>query len=374
MDCRDALERLSDYQDGALGSAEAVGAHLLECAGCLEAARSLAAVREGLRRLPTATAPPELMARVREAVSREGGGPAPVSAGAAARPGARSVLSRLRVPLEAAAAVLLVSSIWWYQKGAPPDPVPQAPPAPAGTAAPAPKTVPDSSPRLPEKTAKSPERESRPARQPVETPPAAGAPKTAAAPLAAAVAGKADVASLPAGTPDPKSRAWSPKDLPAAPAVRASSESARIVPGEPGPTAAGSPEAHGGAAPGAPGDDPPAPAPRVLAAPPSRLLRPLPYGREIVLDVTLEGKAGAADRIAAAARRLGGTVERIERDPSGADVVAVRVLLPEPAAPSFLAEMGRIGKVPPEGKPAEVDIPAGPTRGTVAYAVRIRVR
>jgi hypothetical protein len=122
------------------------------------------------------------------------------------------------------------------------------------------------------------------------------------------------------------------------------------------------------------GDAAPAPAPRVLAAPPSRLLRPLPYGREIVLDVAPEGREGAGDRIAAAARRLGGSVERVERDPSGADVVAVRVLLPEPAAPAFLSELDRIGKVPPEGKPAEVDIPAGPTRGTVAYTVRIRVR
>jgi hypothetical protein len=66
-------------------------------------------------------------------------------------------------------------------------------------------------------------------------------------------------------------------------------------------------------------------------------------------------------------------VERIERDPSGLNVASVRVLLPEPAAPDFLSEMDRIGKVPPEGKPAEVDIPAGPTRGTVAYTVRIRV-
>jgi hypothetical protein len=116
------------------------------------------------------------------------------------------------------------------------------------------------------------------------------------------------------------------------------------------------------------------PLPKVLAAPPSRLLRPLPYGREILLDVTPDGRGEAGERIADAARRSGGSVERVERDPSGADVVAMRVLLPEPAAPSFLSELERIGKVPPEGRPAEVDLPAGPTRGTVAYTVRIRVR
>jgi hypothetical protein len=338
MDCRDALERLSDHQDGALDSAaaEAVGTHLRECAGCAEAARSLAAVREGLRRLPPVTAPPDLMARVREAVAREGGAPLPDSPGAAAPSGVRSLLSRLRIPLEAAAAVLLVASIWWYQREAPTQLPTPSPPAPAGTAVPAPEAVPDSSPRPREKIAKSPERESPLARKPVETPPPAGAPK-------------------------PKARDWSPAELPAAPALRASSESARIVPDEAGP-------------PGVPEETTPVPGPRILAAPQSRLLRTLPYGREIVLDVTQEAREGAGDRITVAARRLGGSVERVERDPSGVDVVAVRVLLPEPAAPAFLAEVERIGKVPPEGKPAESEIPAGPTRGTVAYTVRIRVR
>ena len=375
MDCRDTLERLSDYQDGALDSAaaEAAGVHLRDCAGCAEAARSLAAVREGLRRLPPVAAPPELMARVREAVAREEGASSFISTGAAAPTGARPLLSRLRIPLEAAAAVLLVASIWWYQKGTPTYSVPKAPPAPSGTAAPAPKAVPDPSPRHPEKTAKSQDRESRLARQPDGTPPAAVAPEPAPGPPAATVAGRTEVASLPAGAPEPKFRDRSPAELPAAPAVRASSESARIVPMDAGPpVATGAEEGQGGAMPGIRNDAASAPAPRILAAPPSRLLRALPYGREIVVDVTPEARGGAGDRIAAAARRLGGSVEQIERDPSGLDVVAVRVLLPEPAAPAFLSEMDRIGKVPPEGKPEEADIPAGPTRGTVAYTVRIR--
>ena len=341
MECRDALERLSDYQDGAMDSAAAgaMGAHLRECAGCAEAARSLAAVREGLRRLPPVAAPPELMARVREAVAREEGASPPVSTGAAPPTGARSLLSRLRIPLEAAAAVLLVASIWWYQKGAPTVSVPQSPPAPAETAVHTPKAAPDSSPRLPGKTATTPGGESRLARKPAETPPAAGAPKPDAAPPASATAGKAEVASLPAGALEQKARDRSTAELPAAPAVRASSEATRI-----------------------------------LAAPPSRLPGTLPYGREVVLDVTPEARGGAGDRIAAAARRLGGSLERVERDPAGVDVVAVSVLLPEPAAPSFLSELDRIGKVPPEEKPANIDVPAGPTRGTVAYTVRIRVR
>jgi hypothetical protein len=120
-------------------------------------------------------------------------------------------------------------------------------------------------------------------------------------------------------------------------------------------------------------DTAPAPPPRVLAAPASRLPGALPYGREIVLDVTPEARGDAGDKVAAAARRLGGAVVRIDRDPSGLDVVAVRVLLPESAAPAFLSEMDRIGKLAPEGKADEAGVPPGPTRGTVAYAVRIRV-
>jgi hypothetical protein len=99
----------------------------------------------------------------------------------------------------------------------------------------------------------------------------------------------------------------------------------------------------------------------------------MPYGREIVLEVAPEGSGSAGERIADAARRLGGAVERVERDPSGGSPVAVSVLLPEPAAASFLTEMERIGKVPPSGKASEADIPAGPRPGTVAYTVRIRV-
>jgi len=52
----------------------------------------------------------------------------------------------------------------------------------------------------------------------------------------------------------------------------------------------------------------------------------------------------------------------------------MRVLLKEPAATAFLSEMDRIGKVPPQEKPADVDLPAGPIPGTAAYTVRVRIR
>jgi len=316
MDCRDATERMSEYQDGLLSAAAAedVSSHLRECGECAAAARSLEAVRELLRSLPPPPAPPELLARVREAVAREETGAASLAAGLPSNLPGGSLRSRLRIPLEAAAAVLLVASIYWYQKGSPPASPPQAPPAVA-TPAPPPKAD----------------------RQIAGT---------------ETVARKREVASLPAGTPEPKARIYSQADLPAAPALRASTDSEQI--------------ASGVSAEARPVEERP--------EPPSRFLRPLPYGKEVLLEVTPEGREGVEERIAAAAWRLGGSVERIERDPAGGDVVSMRVLLKEPAATAFLSEMDRIGKVPPQGKPADVDLPAGPIPGTVAYTVRVRVR
>jgi len=99
----------------------------------------------------------------------------------------------------------------------------------------------------------------------------------------------------------------------------------------------------------------------------------LPYGREVLLEVTPGGREGIEQRIATAAWRLGGSVEQGDRGTPG-DNAVVRVLLPEPAAADFLSEMERIGKVPPQGKPADVDLPAGPIPGTVAYTIRVKVR
>ena len=346
MDCTQARDRLSEYQDGALDAvaAEALAVHMRGCGECAGCAGSLLAVRELLRGLPPDPAPPELLARVLAAVEAEDR-----DARADGAPGGadatRPFLSRFRIPLEAAAAVLLFASIYWYQRAEPPMIRP-----PSSTMA-----------------AKEEATKARAGRSPA--PVSRPVPKTAKeeAPVAATTG---------------KARTWTAGDLPAAPAIRASSDSERIVPVAPppgptaGPAAAGAPafeerrssEAEGGA------DSRPS---RVFAAPPSRLLRPLPYGRDIVVDVKRESREGAEERIAETALRLGGIVERIERGPAGAAPGAagtVRVILPESAATRFIEEMDRIGTVPPEGAPSTIDIPAGPRPGTVAYAVRIRVR
>jgi hypothetical protein len=93
----------------------------------------------------------------------------------------------------------------------------------------------------------------------------------------------------------------------------------------------------------------------------------------VALDVAMEHRDGVEERIGDAARRLGGSVEGTDRVvPDGP--VAVRVLLPERTAPAFLEELDRIGRIPPEGKPARSVLPAGPAPGTVAYTVRLRIR
>lgn len=355
MDCTQARNRLSQYQDGAMETAAAdlLAAHLRGCGDCAAVAGSLAAVREHLRDLPPETAPPELLAGVLAAIGAEGrntgGGSASTGADAP-----KSFLSRFRVPLEAAAALLLFASVYWYQRTSPPaDP----PASTSATQSPTAASHPGVSPSVP----KEAKEEAAGTRR--------GAPSTEAfSPGTGVLRAKREASGgrAPAAVAAAKPRTWTAADLPAVPALRASTDSERIVPAAPpsGPTADGSTDEESRPS-------------RIFAAPPSRLLRPLPYGRDVVLNVEPEHRDGAEDRIAAAALRLGGIVERVERGtgplPEDASET-VRVVLPEASATRFLEELSRIGTIPPEGKPAAIDLPAGPRAGTVAYAVRIRVR
>ncbi|WP_330894547.1 zf-HC2 domain-containing protein [Candidatus Deferrimicrobium sp.] len=360
MNCTLARNLLSEYQDGALddGAAAALAAHLRGCGECAGCADSLLAVREALRTLPPDPAPPELLARTLAAVEAEDRD-AHANSAAGGTDATRPFLSRFRIPLEAAAAVLLFASVYWYQRtSTPPVRPPSAPIAQAPTA-----QAPESTPRIDV----SPEASRSAANVP---PPAIRLPR-----------GKTKTAKKEEAPAVAKPRTWNAADLPSAPVTLASTNSERIVPVAQfnGPTT--DPAAAGTSAGGRGRADTEGGADfrlsRFFAAPPSRLLRPLPYGRDIVVDVEPGSREGAEERIAEAAMRLGGIFERIDRGageaaPSASGIV--RVILPEFAATRFLEEMGRIGKIPPEGAPAATDLPAGPRPGTVAYAVHIRVR
>lgn len=370
MDCTQARNLLSEYQDGALEAEAAapLAAHLRGCGECAGCADSLLAVREALRRLPPDPAPPELLARVCAAIETEGRG-ARAGSAAGGVVATRPLRSRFRIPLEAAAAVLLFASVYWYQRTAtlpvrpPSAPVAQAPVAQAPIAqAPA---------------AKSPESTLPADISPQASPGAANVPPPAIR-LPRGNPKTAKKEEAPAAT---KPRTWTAADLPSAPAILASTNSERIVPIAPSPGPTADPARTGAQAFGERGStETEVGADFRLSrsfAPPSRLLRPLPYGRDIVVDVKPESREGAEERIAEAALRLGGIFERFDRGPGEAAPSGsgtVRVILPETATTRFLEEMGRIGTIPPEGTPKATDLPAGPRPGTVAYAVHIRVR
>jgi hypothetical protein len=88
------------------------------------------------------------------------------------------------------------------------------------------------------------------------------------------------------------------------------------------------------------------------------------------VEVAPEEREETTERITRAAQRLGGVVEEVDRvGPEG--TVAIRVLLPERTAPTFIDELWRKGKLSPEGMSPRSIIPAGPEPGTIAYTVRL---
>ncbi len=326
MNCMQARNLLSEHQDGTLDVtvAAALDAHLRGCGECTGLVDSLVAVRKLLRGLPPDPAPPELLARVLAAVVAEdrdaGADSAPGGTGAS-----RPFLSRFRIPLEAAAVVLLFASVYWYQR--PPVPVDHPP---SGISSEAGKTS-SSRPMAAKEDAgkSSPSGIRRPR----------GNPKKARE-------------EAPALRP----RTWTAESLPSVPVIRASTDSEPIVPVGlfPGPTA-----------------DP------ATAGVPSFNVKRMPYVRDIAVDVNPENREGAEERIAEATLRMGGTIERIERESGSARKDAagkIRVILPEASAAGFLEELRRIGNVPQDGLPSANDIPADPWPGTVTYSVRIRLR
>jgi hypothetical protein len=356
MDCTRARNLLSEFQDGTLDTATAasMAAHLRCCGKCATGTEELLAVRDLLGSLPSEPAPPELLERILAALEAEEGYTRALPCAGGAK-STKPNLSRFRIPLEAAAAVLLFAFAYGYQRSLLPVPrTPSSPVAPASRANPPSNASPGT---------------------PLDI--ASGSSSGSLLPSRNRKDGK----ESPAATL--KRREWTTADLPSVPTILASTDFERIVPvvPSPGPAeeipfaagAGGFGESRSAETAGI-ADSRPA---RVFAAPPSRLLRPLPYGREIVVEVGPKNREIAERRIVETAIRLGGIVERIEHGPAGSapnTSGTVRVTLPESGASQFFEEMGRIGTIPPEGKPASSDLPPGPRPGTVTYTVRLRIR
>ncbi len=394
MDCSRVRELLSDYLEDALADRDraAVAAHLDGCASCAAEAAGLSETIALLSALPRETAPPELLGRVMEGIERGAAG--------TSRRRKPAAFARVKIPVEAAAAVFLLLLVYGSQRGMPVRPV--LPPGESGGPQSTATAAPNAAPALP------------------ASPPLAAAPPPPAAPLLAGASrsprtsatGSPAAATAEKFSRAARGRAPSAPTAPgaeevAAAATRADSGAAGFatVPAKPeaGEPAAGSrvegPSAtFARPAPAAPVAPPPPPGvtivsaavgagavsdretmePTILAAPPSRLFKAVPYGREVTLEVASAERGGIEERIVAAAQRLGGgahpgialRAERAQPLLPG----AVRVHLPRDASGAFLDALRDLGTIPPEGLPGAADFPAGPDPDTVSYTVRIRVR
>lgn len=361
MDCDRVRDLLSDYVKEELpgGARDAVAAHLEGCASCAADAAGLSETLALLSALPREKAPPELLGLVMERIAREAPGP---------RGWWRKTFApaRVRIPVEAAAAVLLVVLVYGIQRGIQePSRLPGgAPGSPRVTAAP-PPDIPAPAPAA-TASAKSPGKERRAAEGPARDRADSRAAANPEGLLSSAGGAGADFAppSPPPASPKAESRHPGTPLQGAATATR----QPPAVQASPLPGATAARVSSAGEAI----------EPKVFAAPPSRLLKALPSGREVTLEVAAGDRPGIEERIVAAAERVGGgahpgAAARAESAGPFAEA-GVRVLLPGESAGAFLDALKGLGTVPPEGLPASVDLPAGPSPGIVAYTVRIRVR
>jgi hypothetical protein len=347
MDCARTWDRLSAYLEGDLPEKETEGIaqHLRQCARCAEEERALKETLALLRNLPARKAPPELLEGVRRRIGKE--------------PEKTPLWKKLflpahiKIPLEAAAVVLVFLLAYGVQKEMPSS---KAPPPPISVGSGKTETAAGlwehrqntGAPAKPlsggfgRETRKKETRRQIAAAMPEEKKPADD------------LAPRLETSAGPAR-----------KELLSFPATRVSTGGGAIGTAFPGTSQTEE-----------------APGPRVFAFPESRLLRPSPYEKEVTIEVPPGDRAGLADRIAEAALRLGGMFRReITVGPGGPGAgetpplrEIIRVVLPVDRAGVFLAELGKLGTVPPEETPGPVDLPAGPAPDTVAYTVRIRVR
>lgn len=357
MDCDTAQELLPGHLDGSLTGEERTNAeaHLRECSRCAAEERALSETLSLLRDLPPEKAPPELLERVRRGIAEEEAKSAPK--------GRSFGPARIRIPVEAAAAVILVLLLYGIQSRLPlverrtaslPSRVESAA-AERETARVEGTVHAPQAERAAERTAPEPERADR---LDAADAPGAAVDEAVEVPVEAPAQGTAErLASAPARS-----------GLPVVPATRVSSGAEPIAPQFPGGESREVSNAL----------------PRMFAASPgSRMPRPLLPGREVTLEILADDRHGLEERIARAAEDLGGSLRRsAERTGPPAGAVAtpeeveefVRVHIPLESEEEFLAELRKLGAVPSRDLPADHRLAWGPASPVVAYTVWIRVR
>jgi hypothetical protein len=336
MTCNQVQPRLSDFLDGSLADAEraTVLNHVGQCPRCAAEADGLREAIALLKSLLPREAPPELLERITDAVGPNRAGTKPSIWRTLFLP------AHVKIPLEAAAAILLFFLVYGLPAGTPRTKA-LSPTSLAGTTEASPSTS-------------------------AGIPGAAGAERKTGKPEAAeegedeaAERARANAAgTLETGVvAPPQTVSKAPAHLP--PATLASTDGRPVAPEARTwePRRASPPE----------------------AVPPSRLLRPFLHSREIVLEVPPDVREGVEERISLAALRVGGSPagepsrESGRDDPEGT-FRTVRVLVPAAATETFLDEIRTIGIVPADESPAVTDLPAGPPTDIVAYTVHIRIR
>jgi hypothetical protein len=365
MECTRTWDLLSSYLDGDLSDREQEGIadHIRQCSRCAEEERALRETLSLLRTLPAEAAPPELLKGVRLRIEEKTAVPLwkklflPV---------------HIKIPLEAAAVVLVFLLVYGIQKEMlPTTPVP-SPPASAesGKRVSGTETVaerPDTDTTRAPKVEPSPEKERKAIEKPSTEKPTVHARPELLAGLASQVSTESGAIGKEreaVSEPMPERPAIHARsELPAGLAARVSTESGMIEPVFPRESPPG--ETQGV---------------RVFAAPP-RLMRSEPFGREVTLEVDRDARPGVEDRIAAVAMRLGGAVRRERMRIATARMEeamvvseTIRVRIPAVFADVFLEELEKLGSISPEGIPGKLDIPPGPSPDPVAYTVRIRVK
>jgi len=394
---------LSSYLDGELSDREQeeIAGHIRQCSRCAEEERALRETLSLLRNLPAEAAPPELLEGVRLRIAEK-----------TAVPLWKKVFlpAHIKIPLEAAAVVLVFLLVYGIQKEMPAKPPVPSPPASAesgvrvaGTGPVAERPGADATRRA--KAEPSPEKERKAVATPIPEKPTVQARPEPPADLAEPVrTGTGATGKERETVPEPTSEkpgTFARSELPAGLAARVSTEGGAIgkegetvsepVPGRPGTFARSELPAglaarvsteSGTTKPVFLRQSPPGETEEmhVFAAPPG-LLRQGTSDREVTIEVDRDARPGAEDRIAAIALRLGGAVRRdrvrfattrMEKAVVVSNVV--RVLIPAVFADIFLEEVGKLGSISPEGIPGKLDIPPGPSPDPVAYTIRIRVK
>jgi hypothetical protein len=375
MECTRTENLLSAYLDGDLPEREREGfsKHLRQCPRCAGEEKALKETLSLLRNLPAEKAPPGLLDGVRRRIGQE----------KETVPLWKKLFlpAHIKIPLEAAAVVLIFLLAYGIQKEMPATKAPPSPPAKEMAATKAPPSPPAKE-MAEKKTSPSP---------------LAAVEKGKPAPGADIQTGRQKAGDSPRLRADVADRKVEAEKAPVEPSKETSFETEQAgapAPSPVKPPLLAKPEIPAGLAsrvstkggriePATPRESPAkeAPEPGGFGEQLARLKTPSPYGKEVTIEVARNDRTGMEDRITELALRLGGGVRgggtfTAGSAPGEITIISeiLQVTIPADSEDDFLEGLGKMGTIPPEGMPEKTYTPAGSSSGTVVYRVRIRVR